>query len=512
MNKIKALVKKVKGKLLAVASEEVEDRAGEVISIDGWDLRNFKSNPRLLWSHDHNIPSVGNAENIKFEEIKGKKKLVFEPKFHGLTALSDTLQKMYENGFLNAFSVGFMPKEADGNKYTKQELLEISCVNVPALASALVMEQVKSLGFEEKSIKQILDNKIDKELLAEIKDSKEKEEQETEDKKEEDTKEEQKEEQEMKEETEKEEIEGDNLEVSSEAIPNDSGTQETDNKEDEKDEIEEGKEDEKEETAEEVEDKKEDEKIPEEETSEETTETDETEEDAKEVVEKIEVKCECLDCGHIIKSTKHCLDIKCPKCGGKMRRATRPGVGRDIKAEEQKLIDEIISGKPYPNEHACRLEDPSKYDKFRREKCAAKKGDKCIDFIYGIKEDKSELQSMRFEKDIWTESDARDYCESKDGSFEPAAEKEIETEIKEGRVLSGKNKKVITSAIKQLEESLTVLRALLEQSEPQDNNSLGGSDESEDKSRNLELERKEKERKALKIADKAIEYLLREKK
>ena len=79
MKKIKALVKKVKGKLLAVASEEVEDRAGEVISIDGWNLKNFKSNPRLLWSHDHNIPSVGNAENIRFEEVKGKKKRGVKP-------------------------------------------------------------------------------------------------------------------------------------------------------------------------------------------------------------------------------------------------------------------------------------------------------------------------------------------------------------------------------------------------------------------------------------------------
>lgn len=39
-------------------------------------------------------------------------------------------------------------------------------------------------------------------------------------------------------------------------------------------------------------------------------------------------RCECLKCGNIIVSVKHCRDIKCPKCGGSMRRIERPGPGR----------------------------------------------------------------------------------------------------------------------------------------------------------------------------------------
>jgi len=38
--------------------------------------------------------------------------------------------------------------------------------------------------------------------------------------------------------------------------------------------------------------------------------------------------CECIDCGHKSKSKKHCSDIKCPECGGEMRRAERPGPGK----------------------------------------------------------------------------------------------------------------------------------------------------------------------------------------
>jgi len=44
--------------------------------------------------------------------------------------------------------------------------------------------------------------------------------------------------------------------------------------------------------------------------------------------------CECLNCGHKVMSNKHCIEIKCPKCGGEMRRCDRPGVGKSIKKEE----------------------------------------------------------------------------------------------------------------------------------------------------------------------------------
>ena len=39
-------------------------------------------------------------------------------------------------------------------------------------------------------------------------------------------------------------------------------------------------------------------------------------------------KCECIECGHKLESEKHCTDIKCPECGGKMRREERPGPGQ----------------------------------------------------------------------------------------------------------------------------------------------------------------------------------------
>lgn len=39
-------------------------------------------------------------------------------------------------------------------------------------------------------------------------------------------------------------------------------------------------------------------------------------------------KCSCVDCGYKMESSRHCDELACPKCGGKMRNVDRPGVGR----------------------------------------------------------------------------------------------------------------------------------------------------------------------------------------
>lgn len=50
-------------------------------------------------------------------------------------------------------------------------------------------------------------------------------------------------------------------------------------------------------------------------------------------------KCECLECGYNIETEKHCNELICPKCGGEMRRAERPGVGKDTDSNEIKSND-----------------------------------------------------------------------------------------------------------------------------------------------------------------------------
>ena len=75
---------------------------------------------------------------------------------------------------------------------------------------------------------------------------------------------------------------------------------------------------------------------------------------------------------------------------------------------------------PMPSEHSCRLESPDKYDRFARKNCEQKHEGKCIDVIYGIKEGKSEIQALRYNKEVWTEAQAKSHCKDHDGSFEAA--------------------------------------------------------------------------------------------
>ena len=140
---IKALVEVKDGKMLAVASDDSLDRQGDRIKQLDWDLRNFKKNPVLLMSHLYHLPPVGIARHIKITDGK----LTFEPEFHEITQQAKEIKKMYFDGIMKAFSVGFIPGK------DKNELLEISAVSVPANANALVFEKSIS-GKQEKEIKE----------------------------------------------------------------------------------------------------------------------------------------------------------------------------------------------------------------------------------------------------------------------------------------------------------------------------------------------------------------------
>ena len=62
--------------------------------------------------------------------------------------------------------------------------------------------------------------------------------------------------------------------------------------------------------------------------------------------------------------------------------------------------------RPYPMEHAARLRDPAQYDEFRRKNNAGGEG---VDFIYGIKDDRAELQAIRFRIEQFTAEQARQW-------------------------------------------------------------------------------------------------------
>lgn len=150
----KALIERIEGKMVAVATDETVDRHGDSLPIDSWDLKNFKRNPVLMWGHDYSLPPVGIAKNIKIEG----KRMTFEPYFHDITQLAREVRAMYESEppILRTFSVGFLPhyEKAEGDGTTRKvplELLEISAVPIPANPSAKITEKsLKAAEIDER--------------------------------------------------------------------------------------------------------------------------------------------------------------------------------------------------------------------------------------------------------------------------------------------------------------------------------------------------------------------------
>ncbi len=114
------------------------DRDFEKVDPAGWDLKNYISNPVVLWSHDYTIPAIGYAENVKSEKaLEGD--IVFNSKDYDEFGWS--IGERVKAGVLRCGSVGFRVDELEFLEakdrecdliYRKQELLEFSICCVPA--------------------------------------------------------------------------------------------------------------------------------------------------------------------------------------------------------------------------------------------------------------------------------------------------------------------------------------------------------------------------------------------
>ena len=147
-------VRKVKGNARAltfVASTENVARDGDIIETDGWQTASYLKNPVFLWMHDPYVPPIGKALAVRVGDT-----LDIDVEFDH-DEFADRIFGLYERGFLNAVSVGFLPmahrKPDDeeraelklgpwGVVWTKTELLELSAVSVPADPGALVQNSM----------------------------------------------------------------------------------------------------------------------------------------------------------------------------------------------------------------------------------------------------------------------------------------------------------------------------------------------------------------------------------
>lgn len=132
-----------------VVSTARVDREGD--RIVGWDLRNFRKNPVVLWSHQRMAPPIAKATSVVWTGEKLRSTAQFPPP--GTHAFADTVLEMIDAGLLNASSVGFQPLEGTvepnsfGGFDMSAELLEWSVVPVPANPGALI-EEAKGAGID----------------------------------------------------------------------------------------------------------------------------------------------------------------------------------------------------------------------------------------------------------------------------------------------------------------------------------------------------------------------------
>jgi HK97 family phage prohead protease len=136
------------GTLTAYVSTGHRDRMDEVLLPEGADMKNFRKNPVVLWAHQYDQPPIGKALWIKNDGDGILAKVKFAS-----TEFAQEILGLFKEGILNAFSVGFIPKEytdGDGEKkprrtYNNWELLEFSAVPVPANPEALSLAMSKGL-------------------------------------------------------------------------------------------------------------------------------------------------------------------------------------------------------------------------------------------------------------------------------------------------------------------------------------------------------------------------------
>ncbi len=128
-------------RLVITAAVGSEDRKGDLIDPEGWELDGFRRNPVFLWAHDRSLPPIGKAAQVWVDGGALKALVEFAP-----TAFAGQVAELYAKGFMRGVSVGFIPLETEmreassgrrGYLYKRQELLEISAVPVPMHARAL---------------------------------------------------------------------------------------------------------------------------------------------------------------------------------------------------------------------------------------------------------------------------------------------------------------------------------------------------------------------------------------
>ncbi len=133
------------GSLRVTMSTRRKDRHGDILEPAGADTSAFQRNPVVLWAHQYDELPIGRVARIWSDENAVFSEIMFDSR-----PFAQEVQRLYREGFLCGWSVGFLPKKwhviedaagkFDGYHITDWELIELSAVPVPANPEALTRE------------------------------------------------------------------------------------------------------------------------------------------------------------------------------------------------------------------------------------------------------------------------------------------------------------------------------------------------------------------------------------
>ena len=153
----------------AMVSTESVDRDGDILLADGAQLENYQKNPVVLFGHNYFQPEAVIAKATEIQKIPGKGiRLVFQFLKRGISPTADLVHDLWKEQYLNAMSVGFIPKETErrtdengeelarGLFFKIWEFLEGSIVIIPSNQDALRMA-LGTKGYQSDEIDRFLD-------------------------------------------------------------------------------------------------------------------------------------------------------------------------------------------------------------------------------------------------------------------------------------------------------------------------------------------------------------------
>jgi len=172
-----------KREITAIASKEIADRDGDIVRIEGINIKDYKKNPVVLFAHDSRSLPIAKTTKIWKDGKKLMVKMQFpEPE---VSSMGDSIYKLVKGEYIKSLSIGFRPdwddavrlEKTQGWDFKSSNLYEISIVPVPANAAAVVQSKgiVKALqdevvdDLEIKEIQLFLEDLIGDEPGEEVK-------------------------------------------------------------------------------------------------------------------------------------------------------------------------------------------------------------------------------------------------------------------------------------------------------------------------------------------------------